>query len=30
MGCNDLQAERHGLSSREEIIGKTNYDLHSV
>ncbi|MDR1433767.1 PAS domain-containing protein, partial [Candidatus Endomicrobiellum devescovinae] len=30
MGCNDLQAERLGLSSKEEIIGKTNYDLHSV
>ncbi|MDR3306723.1 MAG: PAS domain-containing protein, partial [Endomicrobium sp.] len=30
MGCNDLQAQRLGLSSKKEIIGKTNYDLHSV
>jgi signal transduction histidine kinase len=30
MGCNDLQAQRLNLNSKEEIIGKTNYDLHSV
>jgi signal transduction histidine kinase len=30
LGCNDLQAERLGISSKEEIIGKTNYDLHTV
>lgn len=27
LGCNDLQATHVGLSSRKEIIGKTNYDL---
>jgi PAS domain S-box-containing protein len=27
LGCNDLQAQMLGLSSRDEIVGKTNYDL---
>lgn len=27
LGCNDLQLEHAGLKSRDEIIGKTNYDL---
>jgi PAS domain S-box-containing protein len=27
LGCNDLQAKDAGLSSRKEIIGKTDYDL---
>lgn len=27
LGCNDLQLEHAGLKSRNEIIGKTNYDL---
>lgn len=27
LGCNDLQATHVGLKSRNEIIGKTNYDL---
>ena len=27
LGCNDLQTQRLGLSSREGIVGKTNYDL---
>ena len=29
IGCNDLQAQDFGLSSREEVIGKTNRDLFS-
>ena len=28
MGCNDLQAHDLGLKAKEEIIGKTNRDLH--
>jgi PAS domain S-box-containing protein len=27
LGCNDLQAQTLGLSSRDKIVGKTNYDL---
>lgn len=27
LGCNDLQAKSAGLSSRHEIVGKTDYDL---
>lgn len=27
LGCNNMQAENAGLSSRKEIIGKTNYDM---
>ena len=27
LGCNNLQAEHAGLSSREEIVGKTNHDM---
>ncbi|MDR3155607.1 MAG: PAS domain-containing sensor histidine kinase [Holosporaceae bacterium] len=27
LGCNDLQAQMLGLSSRDKIVGKTNYDL---
>lgn len=27
LGCNDLQAKHLGFSSRQEIVGKTNYDL---
>ncbi len=26
-GCNDLQAKNLGFKSREEIVGKTNYDM---
>ncbi|MDR3071230.1 MAG: PAS domain-containing protein [Endomicrobium sp.] len=29
LGCNDSQAEDFGLKSRDEIVGKTNYDLLS-
>ena len=29
IGCNDLQAQDFGLTSREEVIGKTNRDLFS-
>jgi PAS domain S-box-containing protein len=29
LGCNDGQAQLLKLKSREEIIGKTNYDFHS-
>ncbi|MDR1417632.1 MAG: PAS domain-containing protein, partial [Endomicrobium sp.] len=29
LGCNDLQARLLNLQSREEIIGKTNYDFHN-
>jgi len=28
LGCSDLQAKTSGLASREEIIGKTNVELH--
>lgn len=27
MGCNDLQAQDLGLSSKDDIIGKTDYEL---
>lgn len=27
LGCNDLQAKSVGLSSRDEIVGKTDYDF---
>lgn len=27
LGCNDLQAKSAGFSSRQELIGKTDYDL---
>ena len=27
LGCNELQAQHFGLKSRNEVIGKTNYDL---
>jgi len=27
LGCNDLQAKSAGLSSREDIVGKTDYDM---
>lgn len=27
LGCNDLQAKSAGLASREEIVGKTDYEL---
>ncbi|MDR3031365.1 MAG: PAS domain-containing protein [Holosporales bacterium] len=30
LGCNDLQAKDFGLNSKDEIIGKTNYDLLKV
>lgn len=26
-GCNDLQAKNLGFKSREEVVGKTNYDM---
>ena len=29
LGCNDLQAHDFGLEAKEEVIGKTNKDLHS-
>ncbi|GHU12785.1 hypothetical protein FACS189449_07100 [Alphaproteobacteria bacterium] len=30
LGCNKLQAKDFGLKSQEDVIGKTNYDFHSL